>query len=112
MLPFLRSDLAQLVAYTPHPGGVGEANQVESAPCQVIDRLDTNENPFDLPDDLKQKLAWVYQQTIESNRYPDGEHWELKQAIADYLMQNVSKDNRKDNSGLSLIAADCHLCGH
>ncbi|MEY4519845.1 MAG: hypothetical protein RLZZ499_2445, partial [Cyanobacteriota bacterium] len=33
---FIRSDLAQLAAYTPHPGGENTA---------VVDHLDTNESP-------------------------------------------------------------------
>jgi len=28
--------------------------------------------PFDLPSELKEKLAWTYQQLVETNRYPDG----------------------------------------
>lgn len=84
MLPFLRSDLAQLTAYTPHPGGVvsSAAPSEPEQPKPHLDRLDTNENPFDLPDELKQKVAWLFQQTIESNRYPDGSHADLKAAIA------------------------------
>lgn len=97
MLPFLRSDLAQLTAYTPHPGGAGSSPT--SSPTDLpeaekpIDRLDTNENPFDLPDELKQKLAWMYQQSIESNRYPDGGHEALKQAIAEYVAESAGLDS-------------------
>jgi hypothetical protein len=61
MLPFLRSDLVQLNAYTPHPEAEGEPNL-------LLDRLDTNECPYDLPVELKQKLAWTYQNHIEANR--------------------------------------------
>ncbi|HIK54840.1 MAG TPA: histidinol-phosphate transaminase [Synechococcales cyanobacterium M55_K2018_004] len=86
MLSFLRSDLSRLVSYTPHPGG--SSGPGDDAP-QVIDRLDTNECPFDLPADLKQKLSWHWQQIIESNRYPDGSHQALKEAIAQYISESA-----------------------
>ncbi|MEG3879053.1 histidinol-phosphate transaminase [Microcoleus sp. herbarium7] len=87
MLPFIRKDLAELAAYTPHPGGAsGESAHSESA----IDRLDTNECPYDLPAELKQKLAWTYQQLIETNRYPDGGHAALKEAIAQYANESLN----------------------
>ncbi|HAA28820.1 MAG TPA: histidinol-phosphate aminotransferase, partial [Cyanobacteria bacterium UBA8553] len=41
-------------------------------PSDMVDRLDTNESPFDLPFELKQKLSLTFEQIIESNRYPDG----------------------------------------
>jgi histidinol-phosphate aminotransferase len=87
MLPFIRKDLAELTAYTPHPGGAsGESPHSESA----IDRLDTNECAYDLPAELKQKLAWTYQQLIETNRYPDGGHAALKGAIAQYVNESLN----------------------
>jgi len=87
MLPVIRKDLAELTAYTPHPGGTsGEQAHSESA----IDRLDTNECPYDLPEELKQKLAWTYQQLIETNRYPDGGHAALKEAIAQYVNESMT----------------------
>ncbi|XZN96129.1 MAG: histidinol-phosphate transaminase [Microcoleus sp.] len=88
MLPFIRKDLAQLTAYTPHPGSAsGESVASKSA----IDRLDTNECPYDLPAELKQKLAWNYQQLIETNRYPDGGHAALKEAIAQYVNESIAE---------------------
>ena len=88
MLPFIRQDLAELAAYTPHPGGAsGESAHSES----VLDRLDTNECPYDLPEELKQKLAWTYQQLIETNRYPDGGHAALKEAIAQYVNESIAE---------------------
>ncbi|PSB51554.1 histidinol-phosphate aminotransferase, partial [filamentous cyanobacterium Phorm 6] len=88
MLPFIRQDLAELAAYTPHPGGAsGESAHSET----VLDRLDTNECPYDLPEELKQKLAWTYQQLIETNRYPDGGHAALKQAIAQYVNESIAE---------------------
>ncbi|MEG4520470.1 MULTISPECIES: histidinol-phosphate transaminase [unclassified Microcoleus] len=87
MLPFIRKDLAELTAYTPHPGGAsGEPAPSESA----IDRLDTNECPYDLPEELKKKLAWTYQQLIETNRYPDGGHAALKEDLAQYVNESIT----------------------
>ncbi|MEG3906096.1 histidinol-phosphate transaminase [Microcoleus sp. B4-C5] len=87
MLPFIRKELAELTAYTPHPGGTsGEPAHSESA----IDRLDTNECPYDLPEELKKKLAWTYQQLIETNRYPDGGHAALKEALAQYVNESLN----------------------
>ena len=87
MLPFIRKDLAELTAYTPHPGSAsGESGHSES----LLDRLDTNECAYDLPEELKQKLAWTYQQLIETNRYPDGGHAALKEAIAQYVNESLN----------------------
>ena len=106
---FIRSDLAQLAAYTPHPGGESSV---------IVDRLDTNESPLDLPAEIKSKLAWIYQQEIEANRYPDGSHEELKQAIAEYVREsadlannltteNISVGNGSDELIRSLLIATC-----
>ena len=106
---FIRSDLAQLAAYTPHPGGESSV---------IVDRLDTNESPLDLPAEIKSKLAWIYQQEIEANRYPDGSHEELKQAIAEYVREsadlannltteNISLGNGSDELIRSLLIATC-----
>ncbi|MGB8701372.1 MAG: histidinol-phosphate transaminase [Thermosynechococcaceae cyanobacterium] len=112
MLGFLRSDLAQVNAYTPHPEvGPGLLNN-------STDRLDTNEYPDDLPADLKQKLAWTYQNEIEANRYPDGAHTDLKQAIAQYVNESaatqtligpehISIGNGSDELIRSLLIATC-----
>ncbi len=112
MLSFLRSDLARLNAYTPHPEAEGELLS------QPMDRLDTNEYPYDLPENLKQKLAWTYQQNIEANRYPDGSHTELKAAIATYVSESaitspsingefISVGNGSDELIRSLLIATC-----
>jgi histidinol-phosphate aminotransferase len=122
MLPFLRSDLAQLVAYTPHPGNISDAAQTPSpaidAPEIKRDRLDTNESPYDLPDELKQKLTELWQQ-LESNRYPDGGHEALKGAIAEYVNESadlvsapittaqISVGNGSDELIRSLLIATC-----
>lgn len=108
MLPFIRSDLAQLTAYTPHPEAAEQPSQV--------DQLDTNECPYDLPEHLKQKLAWTYQQQISANRYPDGSHLALKQAIAAYVTETcttsygvdaISVGNGSDELIRSLLIATC-----
>ncbi|MGF1540629.1 MAG: histidinol-phosphate transaminase [Pleurocapsa sp.] len=106
---FIRSDLAQLAAYTPHPGGESPV---------IVDRLDTNESPLDLPAEIKSKLAWAYQQEIEANRYPNGSHHELKEAIAQYVQEsanltsqlttaNISVGNGSDELIRSLLIATC-----
>ncbi|WP_233258740.1 aminotransferase class I/II-fold pyridoxal phosphate-dependent enzyme [[Phormidium] sp. ETS-05] len=85
MLSFIRSDLNQFNAYQPHPGGE------DGAPVLAeVDRLDTNESPYDLPPELKQKLAFATSELIESNRYPDGSHASLKQAVATYVNETIS----------------------
>jgi histidinol-phosphate aminotransferase len=82
-LPFLRSELTSLQAYTPHPGGAeGQSVAIE------IDRVDTNESPYDLPLALKRKLAQIWVESIESNRYPDGGHNSLKATIASYVTES------------------------
>lgn len=108
MLPFIRSDLDKLRAYKPHPSGiVGDVTP---------DRLDTNESPYNLPSELKQKLAWTYQEVIESNRYPDAGHEELKAKIAEYVNEsantavtgaNISVGNGSDEIIRSILIATC-----
>ena len=114
MLPFIRSDLTQFTAYKANPNhNAGIDSSI------AVDRLDTNENPFDLPSELKAKLAWTYQQLIETNRYPDGSSEELKEAIADYVNEsanssaanfisaNISIGNGSDELIRSLLIATC-----
>ncbi len=114
MLPFIRSDLAKFSAYKPHPG----SSTAEPVPSQ-LDRLDTNESPYDLSPELKEKLAWEYQQRIETNRYPDGGHETLKNAIAQYVNEsanvapsfftaaNISVGNGSDELIRSILIASC-----
>lgn len=115
MLPFIRSDIAQLTAYTPHPGGVLPSSGAGIQPV-TLDRLDTNESPFDLPSELKQKLAWTFEHLIESNRYPDGGHENLKAAIAEYVNESldspitpahISVGNGSDELIRSVLIATC-----
>ena len=108
-MAFIRSDLAKLAAYTPHPGG---------KVAFPLDRLDTNESPLDLPAPIKEKLAWIYQQELEANRYPDGGHFKLKSAISEYVNEscglddvikttNISVGNGSDELIRSLLIATC-----
>jgi histidinol-phosphate aminotransferase len=106
---FIRSDLAQLAAYTTHSGGESPA---------IVDCLDTNESPLDLPAEIKSKLAWGYQAEIEANRYPDSGQQALKQAIAEYATEsaslkvplttaNISIGNGSDELIRSILIATC-----
>jgi histidinol-phosphate aminotransferase len=115
MLGFIRSDLAKFTAYTAHPGG-DSGKPVESSIS--LDHLDTNESPFDLPIELKEKLAYSYQQLIEANRYPDGGHEALKEAIAQYVNESatltipitpaqISVSNGSDELIRSVLIATC-----
>ncbi|HBQ98040.1 MULTISPECIES: histidinol-phosphate transaminase [unclassified Roseofilum] len=83
MLSFIRPAIAQLNAYKPHPGSI-----IGTHP-QTLDRLDTNESANDLPEELKQKLGELYIHSLEANRYPDGSHQELKEAIAEYVNESA-----------------------
>lgn len=108
MFDFLRSDLAKLKSYTSHLGGKILPN---------IDRLDTNESPYDFPSELKAELVRVYQDRLATNRYPDGSHDELKGAIAKYVSEsakgqsitaaNISIGNGSDELIRSLLIATC-----
>lgn len=111
-MTFLRADLAQMAAYkSPHPG------QADNTP--KLDPLDTNESPIDLPDALKEKLAETYRSAIAANRYPDGSHTALKQAVITYAIesgkiapntidtQNVTLGNGSDELIRSVLMATC-----
>jgi histidinol-phosphate aminotransferase len=90
-LSFIRSELTSLQAYTPHPGGAA-VQLVENGCVNKIDRVETNESPYDLPLALKQELAKIWVDEIESNRYPDGGHDRLKIAIANYVTESLLTD--------------------
>jgi histidinol-phosphate aminotransferase len=96
-LSFIRSELTSLQAYTPHPGGAAGASVTVA-----IDRVDTNESPYDLPLELKQELAKSWVEAIESNRYPDGGHDGLKAAIATYVTESAMMDNSILSSQISV----------
>ncbi len=114
MSAFLRPDLLQLTAYSAHAPAAAAA-----LPPDVIDHLDTNECAYDLPAELKAKLAWQYQEAIAANRYPNGDHSELKAAIAAYVntsaglasdritADQISVGNGSDELIRSLLIATC-----
>ncbi|WP_017315917.1 histidinol-phosphate transaminase [Mastigocladopsis repens] len=116
MLPFIRSDLAQFTAYKPHPSS-DTAQPIQ--PSIQIDRLDTNESPYDLPPQIKEKLTLTFEQLIETNRYPDGGHETLKSAIAEYVNESahlspsvftpshISVGNGSDELIRSILIASC-----
>ncbi len=113
MVSFLRPDLAEFAAYRTHDPAA------DGPPPSSVDVLDTNECPYDLPAELKEKLAWTYQQEIAANRYPDGDHGGLKTAIADYVIESaglergtigpehISVGNGSDELIRSLLIATC-----
>ncbi len=111
MLPFIRPDLHVLNPYTPHPGEMFGTEEI------TVDRVDTNESPYDLPRELKAKLAWAYEQEIETNRYPDGAQIGLKTAIAEYVNESlpqplfdvahISLGNGSDELIRSVLIATC-----
>lgn len=84
-LPFLRSAVVGLTAYTPHLEPADDPSPAR------LDILDTNECPYDLPEALKEKLAWQLHHDIAANRYPDGGHGALKRAIAQYVTESVTE---------------------
>ncbi len=109
-LDFIRSDLSKLEAYIP---------TINEEISQTLDILDANESPFDLPLELKEKLANIYQQQINNNRYPNGSYLDLKLAIANYvnqsgkleqntiLKENISIGNGSDELIRSILIATC-----
>ena len=116
-MTFLREDLTQLAAYkSPHP--TNSAGEVERSQL-VLDGLDTNESPIDLPDDLKADLAVAYQHQISANRYPNGDHSALKQSVVEYATrsgriaadtigtENVTLGNGSDELIRSVLMATC-----
>ncbi|MEM9944541.1 MAG: histidinol-phosphate transaminase [Cyanobacteria bacterium P01_D01_bin.36] len=118
-MTFLRADLAQFAAYkSPHPTP-DEARPDEDRPQPVLDPLDTNESPIDLPEALKVKLAERYERAIAANRYPDGSHAALKQAVLQYAIRsgniapdtiatsNITLGNGSDELIRSVLMATC-----
>jgi histidinol-phosphate aminotransferase len=66
---YLREDIAQLEPYI-----------VQRYPDLI--KMDANENPFDLPPELKEMICLAFRKT-PTNRYPDGDALELRKAIAE-----------------------------
>ena len=115
-MTFLREDLAQLAAYqSPHPAN----SETEGIAPIVLDGLDTNESPIDLPGDIKAQLADTYRSQILANRYPNGDHQVLKQAIVAYAarsgnvqpetigLENITLGNGSDELIRSVLMATC-----
>lgn len=109
MLEFIRSDLASINSYTPNPRG---------KTTQPLDRLNHNEVALDLPLELKEKLAKIYRDSLATNRYPDGSHKSLKEAIAAYANssgslndsitpENISVGNGSDELIRSILISTC-----
>ncbi|MEM1310531.1 MAG: histidinol-phosphate transaminase [Cyanobacteria bacterium P01_H01_bin.153] len=113
MSAFIRPELQAFLAYNAHP-----ADPIAATPA-VVDHLDTNESAYDLPTPLKEKLAWEYQHAVLANRYPDGGHLALRQAIAAYAEASaelppgsissaqVTVGNGSDELIRSLLIATC-----
>ncbi|MGD1901513.1 MAG: histidinol-phosphate transaminase [Geitlerinemataceae cyanobacterium] len=113
MPSFVRPDLLAFQAYS--------ANPHTDAPDVPLDRLDTNECPYDLPESVKQAIAKTYIEQIETNRYPDGSHAALKAEIARYVNEsagiesnsesvtpeNISVGNGSDELIRSVLIATC-----
>ena len=92
-LPFIRKDLLSLSAYTPTP--------ITQTHRELI-RLDANESPFNLPDELRTKLALCYENNLETNRYPDGSHFRLKSLISEYVNESANLDGVIANDHISV----------
>ena len=92
-LSFIREDLLNLSAYTPTP--------IDENQRQLI-RLDANESPLNLPQELKTKLAFLYENHLETNRYPDGSHLLVKNLIAEYINENATSASVIGNENISV----------
>jgi len=84
MPSFIRPDLLAFQAYSANPH-----DETAGVP---LDRLDTNECPYDLPETVKQAIVKTYIEQIETNRYPDGSHATLKAEIARYVNESAGLD--------------------
>jgi histidinol-phosphate aminotransferase len=56
---------------------------VVGAPDGIEVKLNQNESPFDLPEELKNELAGAFAQ-VDFNRYPDEQPYRLRERIAEY----------------------------
>ena len=109
MSSFIRPDLLAFQAYT--------ANPHHETPSLKLDQLDTNECPYDLPPAVKQQIAQTYLDQIQTNRYPDSSHGDLKSTIACYVNEaagidaieaaNISVGNGSDELIRSVLIATC-----
>jgi histidinol-phosphate aminotransferase len=126
-MAFLRDDLALLAAYqSPHPASESAADPSHLDPraildAPVLDALDTNESPIDLPPEIKAALAEQYRGAIAANRYPDSDQLALKQSVMRYAIssaqapitpefitpEHVTLGNGSDELIRSVIMATC-----
>ncbi len=116
-MAFLRDDLALLAAYqsphlasnsVPHPADASavDSSQFEQPP--VVDALDTNESPIDLPAEIKAALAEQYQGAIAANRYPDSDQLALKQAVMRYAISSAQSNvtSKTAHEGATALSAE------
>ncbi len=83
--------------------------KTETTPCKI--KLSSNENPFDLPDWLKDRISEEVKK-IHFQRYPDPTSSELKEVIADFYgvkPENIVLGNGSDEliQLLTVIIGDC-----
>ncbi|WP_324282415.1 histidinol-phosphate transaminase [Cyanobacterium aponinum UTEX 3221] len=90
---FIREDLLKLSAYIPTPISDNQ---------KQLTRLDANESPYNLPSELRIKLASFYEQEIETNRYPDGSHSVLKKLIVNYVNESINKEGLFNVNNISI----------
>ncbi len=79
--------------------------KTETTPCKV--KLSSNENPYDLPDWLKEKISQEVKK-IPLNRYPDPAYRELKETVATFYgvkPENIVLGNGSDELIHLLITA-------
>jgi len=69
-------------------------------------KLDANENPILLPEDVREELVERLA-SAELSRYPDGEAWELRRALARYAGVDV-RQVIVGNGGDEVILMACH----
>lgn len=71
-----------------------KAYKTETTPCKV--RLSSNESPFDLSEELKEKILQAVK-SIPFQKYPDPTARELKEIIADFIREFDGVDISPDN---------------
>ncbi len=112
-MAFLRDDLTRLAAYqSPHLAAHPLDELAVESMHPVLDPLDTNESPIDLPVDIKAALAEQYVGAIAANRYPDSDQLALKQAVISYAISsaNTAADNDTGKGTSFNLTADSITC--
>lgn len=77
-MSYLREDLRELIPYT-----------VDDCTYRV--KLDANESPFDLPNDLRIEIANLLLSNSQFNRYPDSDSKKLREKLAIKLNWNYEQ---------------------